>query len=173
MGDPGLRELERALRQYCDEILSDLTLSTPDGLERRVHWRYRGREFRATLLLASAPSRFPLRQYVAWRASGQRFAQLPSRPVFETQRGPFDWEIALDLGIWHWALRTAGRRDNREDDESPGDLAGRPVRPHPGLPSLSASAAAIPPREEDEAEFFAGHAPSRRAARETRHGLPR
>lgn len=154
MNDPGLTELERALQQSCDDVLSDLTVPTADGLTRRVHWRYRGREFRATILLAPAASLFSLRQYVAWRAGGQHFAQLPSRPVFETQRGPFDWEIALDLGMWRWALRTAGRQRSEDDDASPGDLAGRPVRPRPGPPSLSASAAALPPREERESRHY-------------------
>lgn len=173
MDDPGLAELKRTLRQFCDEVLSDLTVPTADGLTRRVHWRYHGREFRATILLAPAASLFSLRQYVAWRAGGQRFAQLPSRPIFEVQRGPFDWEVALNLGIWRWTLRTAGRQNPDSGDESPGDLAGRPVRPLPGLPSLSASAAAILPRDNFESLRHEKRPLSRHAAKDGQLGLPR
>lgn len=151
MGDPGLRELERALRQYCDGMLSDLTFPTAEGLTRLVHWHYQGREFRATVLLLETDHRFSLGEYRAWQARGQEFARLPSAPVFESRRETSDWETLLNVNVWRWALRTAGRSDrDRGDNPSPGDLTGRPVRPRHGPPTLSASAAAIPPRGEFE-----------------------
>lgn len=144
MNDPGMSELETALRRYCDEIISDLTLPMSDGLVRHVHWRYRGREFRASVIEQPLEGQLSLDFYRAWRANGQRFAQLPSNPRFESQEDAYTWEVAVDLRMWRWALRTAGRRRPDSDDESPGDLTGRPVRPKHGPPTLSASAAAIP-----------------------------
>lgn len=174
MNDPGLTELEKALRQYCDEVLSDLTVSTAAGAMRRVHWRYREHEFRATILLLQPDRQFTLGEYRDWRTRGQEFARLPSAPVFEALGDSPEWEAVLNVNMWRWALRTAGRHDrDRGDDESPGDLAGRPVRPRPGLPSLSASAAAIPPREADESRHFEQQPLASRVTRETRHGLPR
>jgi hypothetical protein len=101
-------------------------------------------------------------QYAQWRRQGQRLDQLPSRPVFEFQTGPFDWLIAPHLGLWRWALTTAGRPDT--GDESPGNLAGRPVRPRPGLPSLSAGAVATPEPVEREVSYHPVATLSRHAA---------
>jgi hypothetical protein len=159
MRDPGLEELESALARFCDEVLSDITVPTPDGLRRQVRWRYRGQEFRASLLVSGDLSLF---QYARWRRHGERFEHLPSRPVFEFQTGSSDWLIASHVGLWHWALRTAGRRD--AGDESPGDLAGRPVRPRPGLPSLSAGAVVIPELVEREVSYHPIAALPRRGA---------
>ncbi len=173
MDDPGLAELEITLAQFCDEVLSDLTIPVAGGLERRIHWRYRGREFRATVRPLGEEERISLSQYAAWRAWGQRFEQLPSRPIFESRSDSIGWEVARSVGMWRWALRTAGRRRSEDDDEPPGDLAGRPVRPRPGLPSLSASAAAIAPREEIESQHYERRPLPRGAAREERRALPR
>lgn len=151
MDDQALAELERALAHFCDEVLSDVTFPTQGGLMRRVHWLYRGREFRASLFLSpegrqlSAMSR-PLRSLT--------FDQWPSRPIFERRNGAENWKSARHTAMWHWMLRTAGRMNPGDGDASPGDLAGRPVRPQPGLPSLNASAEALPEPVEYESRRY-------------------
>jgi hypothetical protein len=147
MDDQALAELEFTLARFCDEVLSDVTFPTQEGLMRRVHWLHRGREFRATLLLSPKDRPLPA---MARPMRSLRFDQWPSRPIFEKRSDEESWESALNVGMWHWMLRTAGRTDRDTGDEAPGDLAGRPVRPQPGLPSLSASAAAVPEPIEDE-----------------------
>jgi hypothetical protein len=141
MDDQALAELELALTRFCDEVLSDVTFPTQGGLMRRVHWLHRGREFRATLLLSPEGKPLPA---MTRPARSLHFDQWPSRPIFEKRRGAASWESAESVGMWRWMLRTAGRMNPDNGDEAPGDLAGRPVRPRPGLPSLSASAAALP-----------------------------
>jgi hypothetical protein len=138
MDDQALAELERALARFCDEMLSDVTFPTGEGMIRRAHWLYRGREFRASLLLS--PEGRPL--------------PAMSRPIFERRGGAESWEGAFSVEVWRWMLRTAGRMNPGEGGGSPGDLAGRPVRPQPGLPSLSASAAAVPELEEYESRRY-------------------
>lgn len=152
MRDPGLAELESALVRFCDEVLSDFTFPTREGMRRQVHWRYRGREFRANVLLPHGSEEFSPHRFAQWRMRGQYFDQLSSQPVFEYLEGPFDWQTAPSIRFWHWALTTAGRSDAADD--SPGDLTGRPVRPRPGLPSLSAGAVAIPePLEREDSRY--------------------
>lgn len=147
MRDPGMAELEAALEQFCDEVLHDVTIPTPEGPRRQVHWRYRGRQFRASVLLHQGRDEFTPNRFARWRVQGQHFDQLPSRPIFEFREGPTAWRLAPNFGLWRWSLVTAGRRGAggfRDDDPAPGDLAGRPVRPRPGPPSLGAGAAAVP-----------------------------
>ena len=146
MHDPAAEELELALKRFCDEVLSDITIPTAEGLARRVHWRYRGREFRATVPVLAALTDGT---YAAWRRHGQHFSYLPSPPTFEAWEAGAGWEDVLSVGIWRWMLRSAGRRRGG-DDERPGGLTGRPVRPLPNPPGLIAGAEAIPdvaPRE--------------------------
>jgi hypothetical protein len=146
MHDPAAEELDLALRRYCDEVISDITLPSPNGMVRHVHWRYRGRHFRA-----SVPEMVALADltYANWRRHGYHFAQLPVPATFETRDDGLTWENIANLSYWRWLLTTAGRRRG-SDDERPGGPAGRPVRPLPTPPSLSAGAEAIPefePRE--------------------------
>jgi hypothetical protein len=162
--DPGLGELELALAQFCDKIVSDFTFPTREGMRRQVQWRYRGKEFRATVLMPQAGEELSPLRYAQWRVRGRQFDQLPSRPVFEFQEGPFDWRTASNVQIWRWALLPAGHRGLDDGDELPGDLTGRPVRPRPGLPSLSAGAVAIPEPAEREVPYHPVAALSRRGA---------
>src|SRR4051794_41934989 len=80
MDDQALAELERALAHFCDEVLSDVTFPTGEGLMRRVHWLYRGREFRASLLLSPEGRPLPA---MSRPMRGPNFDQWPSRPIFE------------------------------------------------------------------------------------------
>lgn len=145
MDDPALEELKLALARFCDEVLSDVTIPTQGGLLRRVHWLHQGREFRASLLLSPEGGALQVRGRPDSRPPRSlQFDQLPSRPVFEQRTGGVGWENARNIGMWRWMLRTAGRPSLDQGDDAPGDLAGRPVRPRPGLPSLGAGAAALP-----------------------------
>lgn len=151
MDDQALAELERALAHFCDEVLSDVTFSTQGGLMRRVHWLYRGREFRASLLLS--PEGKPLAA-MSPSMRNLAFTQWPSRPVFEQRSRTTGWVSAFAVEVWRYMLRAAGRRNPGDGDGSPGDLAGYPVRPQPGLPSLSASAEALPEPVEYESRRY-------------------
>lgn len=155
MDDQALVELEFALARFCDEVVSDVTLPTRDGLLRRVHWLHRGREFRASLLVPpeATTSRAPGR-HASRLPRHLRLDQLSSRPIFEKRGGEGGWESALTVSMWHWMLRTAGRHAGDGGDGSPGDPAGRPVRPRPGRPSLRAGAAAVPDQPEDDSRRY-------------------
>lgn len=150
MHDPAGAELDLAPRRYCDEILSDVTIPTAEGLIRRVHWLYRGREFRAAVpvWVGTAPP-VTLGAYADWRRHGGQFFHLPAHPVFEARGADASWEDVLSVGIWRFMLQSAGRRRD-DDDRHPGGAAGRPVRPLPAPPSQSAGAEAVPDREPRE-----------------------
>jgi hypothetical protein len=151
MDDQALAELERALARFCDEVLSDVTIPAQGGLLRRVHWLYREREFRASLLLSPEGKPLPA---MSRPTRDLGFDQWSSRPIFERRSGAERWESAFSVDVWRFMLRTAGRMGPGDGDVFPGDLAGRPVRPRPGLPSLSASAAAVPEPVEYESRQY-------------------
>ena len=150
MHDPAAEELGLALKLFCDEVLSDVTIPTNWGVIARVHWLYRDREFRATVpVWADGAPPFTIGAYADWRRHGGQFFHLPSHPVFEARGDDTAWEDVLNVGIWHFMLRSAGRRRGG-DDQRPGGLARRPVRPMPAPPNSSAGAEAVPELEPRE-----------------------
>jgi hypothetical protein len=134
---PELAELDRALAQCCDAVLSDETVLVRELPTRMVYWRYRDREFRVTYRAPGWARPLSPLGYLRWRR-GQSFGTLPTQPEFAWRMaGDPAWRLALDLASWQRAL--AGR-----GGAAPDDFAGRAVRPLGGPPTLRAGAEAVP-----------------------------
>jgi hypothetical protein len=134
---PELAELDRALAQCCDAVLSDETFLVREVPRRAVHWRYRDREFRATYLAPGWARPLSPLGYLRWRRD-QSFGTLPTHPEFAWRAlGDPAWHLTLDMASWRRALVSYG-------GTAPDDFAGRAVRPLGGPPTLRAGAVAVP-----------------------------
>lgn len=142
MEDPAIVLLEWTLRRYCDAILSDETFAGEYGPVRRVRWRFRHAELQVELRY-DPQTNLARRDYLWWRARGQQFNLLPSRPTFVWQSGD-GWRLIESVGEWRQLLANIASAPDPGPGRSPEGGSGRPVRPRSGPPALDASAAATP-----------------------------
>jgi hypothetical protein len=99
---PELVELDRALAQCCDVVLSDETFLVREQPTRAVHWRYRDREFRATYLAPGWARPLSPLGYLRWRRE-QSFGALPTHPESA-------WRVPGDPA-WRWRSMAASRQE--------------------------------------------------------------
>jgi len=149
MDDPGLAQLRLALTDYCDIILESESRLEGDEVTLTVHWLYRGHEFRARLVVPPG-RRIRLSAWLLWRLRGRKFRHLPAPPSFEwyNQRG---WHCVDSVSHWRGILVAVA---GDAPDSASGESTGFPARPHPGLPSLDAGAAAVPSREDNVSSHY-------------------